>query len=259
MYLNYLDYPNKIIITMPRKDKDPTQHTYEWATKMVKIARELGYQVVTIEKDDVNYDYVTKMIQLHHPRLFIHVGHGCTTSLQGQWECIVTKKFSIDELVEIGKRDISKLDRILNPVKLGGCGKSMCKLENDICNPICLKDTNINLLKGTIIYGVACHSASQLGKCSIRYGIESYIGYDDLLLFPVDDMRSQDMFGEVHIEFLRCLLEGYSVSEANKEANKMESNYIRIYKKTKYISLPLVWNKMHREILGNKDARIFDT
>jgi len=53
----------KILIMMPMKHGDPTQHTFKWAQKAVKLATDFGYTVKTIEKNDVTYDNVTKTIK----------------------------------------------------------------------------------------------------------------------------------------------------------------------------------------------------
>lgn len=244
-----------VLITMPRKVGDPTFYTSMWAHKMESVARSLGYNVITLKGDNVTYRNVTAAIEKYRPRLYIHSGHGCPSSLNGQNECIVTRKFSIDELLSMEPK---KLDKLLDPIKLSGCGKSICELESNACSPLCLKDTNIHLLRGSIIYAIACHSTEQLGKCAIRYGVQSYVGYHDLLLFPVDGMKSQDMFGDMHIEFLRYLLSGYSVGEADRAMRKMEDTYIRLYRQTKWVALPLLWNTLHREVLGDRNAIIYE-
>lgn len=243
-----------ILMTIPRKAGDPTWYTSEWAQKMENLARSLGYNVVSIKGGNTTYKNVTTAIERLKPRLYIHAGHGCPTSLNGQNECIVTRKYSVDELMSM---EPQQLDKLLNPVKLSGCGKSICQLENNLCSPICFKDTNIHLLKDSIIYAVACHTAESLGKCAVQYGVETYVGYRDLLLFPVDQMHSQDMFGEIHLEFLRYLLSGYNVGEANDAARRMEDSYIRLYKSIKWTALPLLWNHLHREVLGDSSARIY--
>lgn len=247
-----------ILVTIPKKIGDPTYYTSTWGEKMVSVARKMGYKVVTLKGDNVTYRNTTAAIEKYHPRLYVHTGHGCQAHLTGQRECILTRKFEVEELLSMGHE---KLDKLLNPVRLGsskGCGEDVCKLENDLCNPICLLDTNIHLLKDSIVYAVSCHSAERLGKCAITYGIQSYIGYNDLLLFPVDSMRSQNMFGDIHVEFLKNLLEGSTVEEANDNVSIMEDTYIRFYKKIKWVALPMLWNAMHRRVLGNRYARIYE-
>jgi hypothetical protein len=242
-----------ILITIPRKQNDPTTYTSVWGEEMVKIARSLGYSPIILRGDNVNYRNTNAAIEKYHPRLYVHTGHGCSYHLTGQRQCIVTRKLEIDELLSMNPE---KLDRILNPIKLSGCGKNICQLQNDTCQPLCFNETNIHLLKDSIIYAVACHSAEGLGRCAIQYGVDAYVGYEDLLLFPVDNMRSQDMFGDIHLEFLKYLLSGYTVGEAEYAMRMMEDSYIRLYKPIKWIGLPLLWNHLHREVLGNKNATI---
>lgn len=247
-----------VLITIPRRANDPTWYTSEWAHKMENMARGMGYKVITIKEGNVNYNNVSFAIEKWKPRLYIHAGHGCPLSLNGQVECIVTRKFLIDELVIMGEKDPEKLDRIFNPVKLSGCGKSTCQLESNACSPFCMKDTNVHLLEGSIVYAVSCHSAEQLGKCAIQHGVEAWVGYEDLLLFPVDNMRSQDIFGEVHIEMLAGLLEGKTVGEAYDSMIKMQDTYIKLYKPIKWVALPLLWDRLHSRVLGNREARIYE-
>lgn len=246
-----------ILITMPRKAGDPTWYTSQWAHKMESMARSLGYNVISLKGDNVTYRNVNVAIERYKPRLFVHSGHGCPSSLNGQNECILTRKFSIDELMMIGETNPEKLDKLFNPVKLSGCGKSICNLTSNVCSPLCSNPTNVHLLKGSIIYAVSCHSAGQLGRCAIQYGVESYIGYNDLLLFPVDSMKSQDMFGEIHLEFVKHILMGETVEEADNAMRRMEDTYIRLYKTVKWIGLPLLWNHLHRKVLGNRDVRMY--
>lgn len=250
--------PETILITMPYKKGDPTEFTYKWGEEAVKIAKKLGYKVIEIKEKDTTYNNVTDIIKKYNPRIMTHFGHGCPNSLQGNNECILTRKFSVDDIVCMlqypqGRQKVLKL---LNPLGQLSC-PGICALNNDPCGGVCTYDTNINLMKGSIIYSVACHSASQLGPCGIKYGVQSYIGEDDLLMFPVDSLKSQDIFGDVQLTFFKELLMGKSVQEAEKVMSELEDSYIRRFKKIKYVSLPLLWNKIHRKTLGNKNATIY--
>ncbi len=242
-----------ILVTRPRKDKDPTEHTHKWGGLAIKMMRSYGYNVVDIEKNDVTYNNVSQSIQHYQPRLFATFSHGCPSSIQGQDECVITRKFDIDELVKM-----SNFKEIIMPlIYESGCTTCMNSLDKDICNPLCVNDTNVHLLKGKIVFTVACYSASQLGKCAIRYGAKAYIGYSDLLLFPVDEMNSQDMFRDVHLVFIRELLEGRTIAEAERKTNEYEDALIRFHKKTKYVALSLLWNRINRRVLGDKNVTIY--
>lgn len=253
--------PETILITMPIKKGDPTEYTFSWATKAEQIAKDLGYNVVTIKGVDNTYNNATEAIKKYKPRLYTHFGHGCGSSLQGDRECEIVRKYSVDELVCMAEspyiEERQKLLKLLNPLGEISC-PGICALDNDPCAPYCTYPTNINLLKGSIVLAVACHSASMLGKCSIRYGVDTYIGYDDLLMFPVDTMQSQDMFGEVQLNTFKEILMGKTVQEAIESTGKLEDTYIRKYKRIKYISLPLLWNKTHRKMLGRTNSLIYE-
>lgn len=253
-----------ILIAMPMKPGDPTEHTYAWSQKAVDIAKNLGYDVKTLEKDDTTYDKVTSAIKKYKPRLFASFSHGCPSNLQGQNECMITRKFTADELIEMADGSSEKKDivlKMLNPLasisEVGVLCDGICNLNNDICSPLCEYPTNINELRGSIVYATACFTAKQLGTCSIKYGVQCYVGYNDLLMFPVDSLKSQDMFGEVQLEFYKSLLMGKSVFEAEQNMIALEDSYIRKYKKVKYISLPMLWNKMNRRVLGDTNASIY--
>ncbi len=249
----------KVLILAPMKNGDTTQYTYEWAQRATQITKDLGYNVKTIEKDNVTYENVTNTIRTFKPRLLVSFSHGCPSSLQGQYECVITKKFAFDELLSMHNNpDIEKADTFRKMFKpLGENCTSTCLLDNNICNPLCSNDTNVNELKESLIYAIACFSAKQLGKCSINYGVNSYIGYQDLLMFPVDNFNSQDIFGNIQLEFYKSLLLGKSVGEAEQDMIQLEDTYIRKYKKIKYISLPILWNKVNRRILGDKNASLY--
>lgn len=253
--------PETVLITMPIKKGDPTEYTYTWATKAEQIAKELGYNVITLKGNENTYDNVSDAIKKYKPKLYTHYGHGCPSSLQGQQECLIVRKYSIDELICMAEspyiEERQKVFKLLNPMGKLSC-PGICALDVDPCSPLCVYPTNINLLKDSIILAVACHSAAQLGKCGIKYGVKTYVGEDDLLMFPVDTMNSQDMFGEIQLTMFKELLLGKSVQEAVNTTEKLEDTYIRKFKTVKYIALPILWNKIHRQVLGNKNAMIYD-
>lgn len=247
-----------VLITRPLRMSDPTQYTYQWAEKAIQTAKNLGYNVIDIKQKDTTYDKVTKAIKDHNPRLYAHFGHGCPSSLQGSYECIVTRKYSVDDLICMAEDpyERQKVLKLLNPLGQLSC-PGICSLENDPCSPYCTYDTNINKLKGSIVMAIACHSASQLGTCGVKYGVETYIGYDDLLMFPVDSKKIENTFGEVQLTMFKEILMGDTVQEAISKMEKLEDRYIKKYKKIKYVALPMLWNKLHRKILGNNNNMIY--
>ncbi len=256
-----MNEPAVILFTMPRKKSDPTEFTYQWAEKAVQLAKDLGYNIITIKENDTTYSNVTKILSENKINLFVHYGHGCPSSLQGQQECEVVRKYTVDELICLAEspyiEDRQRVIKLLNPLGELSC-PGICSLDVDPCSPLCIYDTNVNLLKGSMVFAVACHSAAQLGQCAVAYGVTTYIGYSDLLMFPVDTLKSQDMFGEVQLTFLKELLMGKTVQGAEQAMSELEDSYIRRFKKIKYIALPMLWNKLHRQILGDANNMIYN-
>lgn len=252
--------PATIVITMPRKKSDPTEYTFLWATKAAQMAKDLGYNVITLKENDVTHENVTKILKENKVHLYSHFGHGCPLSLQGQQQCIISRKYTTDQLICMAEspymEERQKLLRLLSPLGDLSC-PGICSLDADPCSPLCTYDTNVDLLKGSIAFAIACHSGSQLGKCAVSYGAKTYIGYDDLLMFPVDSLNSQDLFGEVQLTMFKELLLGKSPQEAEKVMSELEDSYIRRFKKIKYIALPMLWNKIHRKIIGNVNSLIY--
>jgi hypothetical protein len=250
-----------IMILCPMKKSDPTEYTYQWAQKAIKMAKDLGYNVRVLEKDNVTYNNVSEAIKKYNPRILATFSHGCPSSIQGQNECAIVRKYNVDELICLAEsphiEDRQRMIKLLDPLGELSC-PGICRLDKDPCSPLCTSDTNINLLKGSIVFAVACHSASQLGRCAINYGVQTYIGYSDLLMFPVDTLESQDMFGDIQLTFLKELLMGNTVQEAEIVMSELEDSYIRRFKKVKYVALPMLWDKIHRRTLGDKNAMIYE-
>lgn len=248
-----------IMLLRPMKKGDPTEYVYQWGGAAAKLIKDLGYNLIDIQKDDVSYENVSFAIQKYRPRVLISFSHGCPTSLVGQNECVITRKFSLDELL-----GMSNFLEIVQPLNYATGCKYTCGMSGsdgigempDVCSPICSYGTNVGLLRDTIVIAIACYSASQLGKCAIKAGASCYVGYNDLMLFPVDSMKSENIFRDVHLVFIKDLLEGKSIEEAEIAMNQYEDSMIRLYKKTKYVALPLLWNKKIRRVLGDYNARI---
>ena len=218
--------PNYVLVTRPRKQNDPTSYTYLWGEQVVSLAYQLGYTVIDIKADECNYETVSQYLYHYKPKLYVHVGHGCVSNLMGQKECIITEG--------------------MNGVE-----------EDQNCKTVCDHYNNTNLLNGTIVYTIACYSSAELARVAVSNGCLCYSGYDDVLLFPVDNMNSQNMFRDTHLTFLKHLLSGDSVYEAERKMSQFEDMLIKKYKSIKYCSLPLIWNKLHRKIIGDGSARIW--
>jgi hypothetical protein len=250
-----------VLITAPKKKDDPTYYTSQWADKAIKIANELGYKVISIKEKDTTYENVSKTLKENKINLYSHWGHGCTSSLQGNMECIVTRKYTADQLMCMAEspyiEERQKVLKLLNPLGQLSC-PGICALDIDPCSASCTHETNVGLLKDTITIAVACHSCTGLGKCAIAYGARAYSGSDDLLMFPVDSKGSQDIFGDVQLTMFKELLLGHTVQEAEKVMSELEDSYIRQFIDTKYIALPLLWNKLHRKVLGDPRSMIYN-
>ena len=247
-----------IMVLLPKKSGDPTEYVSEWGEAAIKVFK--NYNVVPIRGVDVTYDRVSEALYTYRPRVLISFSHGCPTSIIGQKECVVTRKFTFDELLSK-----PNYNEIVQPLYYQSGCRHTCKLE-DPCSIICSRETNLKYLKDTVVIAVCCYTGSQLANCAVMYGVPVYFGYKNLLLFPTDDVKSEDIFKEVHLEFFKPLAAGYTVREAEMAMNIYETNMIKLYKKTKYIALPLVWNikcpdsngimSPNRIILGNKDVKI---
>lgn len=223
------------------------------------MARSFGYNVKILEKENTTYDKVTEALKKYKPRVYIHFGHGCKLSLQGNQECILTRKFNTDQLIDMAQGTIEEREKLLlwlNPLGKMSC-PGICKLDDDPCSPLCLKETNVGLLKDTISIAIACHSASQLGICAVQMGCQTYTGETDLLMFPVDSLQTQNVFGDIQLVLIKELLMGRSVGEAEIIMGLVEDQFIRDNKQIKYMSLPMLWDKIHRRILGDKSATIY--
>lgn len=255
-----------IMILRPMRPKDPTFYTYQWGQQAVNLAKSFGYNVVDIQRENCTYENVSESIQKYQPKLIAVFSHGCVNSLQGQKTCMIAKKYEIEEIVGMkldgyANKDENKImvaSRILEP--LGYINNSntrcACKLD-DPCDLFCRYPTNADLLMNKIVYTTACFSAAGLGRSAIEYGANSYVGFDDLFLFPIDRMNSQNIYGNIQLIGLKELLVGHTPADAEAAMITAEDDLIRKYKKVKYIALTLLWNKTNRRVLGNGNATIY--
>ncbi len=81
--------------------------------------------------------------------------------------------------------------------------------------------------------------------------------YKDGLIYTIDNFHSQDIFINIELEFYKSLLLGKTIGEAEQDMIKLENSYIKEYKELKYVSLPLLWNKMNRKIIGNRNSSLY--
>lgn len=134
--------PATILITIPLKKGDPTEYTASWAEEAVRIAKSLGYNVTALRGNETTRKNVNDAIIKYRPMLMTHYGHGCPLSLQGQQECIVSRRYSTDELMCMAQsqniEERQKLLKILNPL-----GKLSCP---GICSLITILAVRIVLM-----------------------------------------------------------------------------------------------------------------
>lgn len=259
--------PATVMILRPMRNGDPTYWTYQWGQRAVNIAKSLGYKVIDIQKENCSYENVSDAIKKYQPKLIASFSHGCVNSLQGQKTCMIAKKYEVSELVDMAlmgyadgdENKIKIASRILEP--LGYISntntKECCRLSGDPCDLYCLYPTNVDLLKEKIVFTTACFSAAGLGRCAIAYGAYSYVGSEDLFLFPIDSRNSQDMYGNIQLIGFKELLLGHTVGQAEMAMIAEEDKLIRKFKRIKYIALTLLWNKLNRRVLGDKNSTIY--
>lgn len=158
---------------------------------------------------------------------------------------------------DVNKVNISNLIRQHNPRMLISLsnGTRICIEGQNECI-ITNEHKQDNILKNMMVIAIASYTADQLGKYLISKGTESYFGYDDLFMFFGYDIKEEDPFRDIHLAYIMELLKGKTVKQSHRNLNCLENSLIKKYKDTKFISLPLLWNKKHRKILGNEDARL---
>ena len=115
---------NRILLLRPMKLKDPTEYVYQWGGVAAKMIKDLGYSLIDIQKNDVTYENVSSILKEYKPRVLISFSHGCPTSLVGQSECVVTRKFTLDELLMM-----DNFPEIIQPLRYRTGCKYMCQLE----------------------------------------------------------------------------------------------------------------------------------
>lgn len=163
-------------------------------------------------------------------------------------------------LIDVKKEDVNKIN-IFNLIKqhnprmlisLSNGTRTCIESQNECI--ITSENRQDNILKNMMVIAIASYTADRLGKCLVSRGTESYFGYDDLFMFVGCDIKEEDPFRDIHLTYIMELLKGKTVKRAHMNLNCLENSLIKKYKDTKFISLPLLWNKEHRKILGNEDA-----
>lgn len=128
---------------------------------------------------------------------------------------------------------------------------------------------NISLMKGKIIYALACESLAGLGKMAVRKGVEAYIGYFNEFRWTVDPSRTSvpekdknaAPFRKVCFVLGQSLLSGMPAGEAVSRTMREYEKLIRSYGQSKddfgdapLIGLALSWDLMFLGMEGNPGA-----
>ncbi|MCL5091022.1 MAG: hypothetical protein M1514_03370 [Patescibacteria group bacterium] len=127
-----------------------------------------------------------------------------------------------------------------------------------------------DLLKGKIIYAIACRSARTLGNWLADNGTKAYLGYDDDFIFLVDTNKSEkpltDDTAQLYLEpatlVAKSLLEGKTAGEAWQiSQDKFQENINAMLTSESTEDdrdlLPyLYWDREHQVCLGEKEAKI---
>lgn len=220
---------------------DATGHTYNWANGIIKECSMLGYDTKDLKRDEVTYENVSYSLMSYDPNLYIHFGHGCVANLIGQKSCIVTN----------GTQNYSVVENYLTNYGY--------RLDDDImCDIMCGLESNVQLLKNKLVVAYACHSAKRLGVCAMKNGAKAYAGFNDYLIFIVDNKGSEEIFKEPILTFSYSLLNGDTLGEATYKTYEKFDENIRKYKSLKILARLLLWDRKAFTVYGNKDITIFD-
>ena len=212
-----------VAVARPRmKDKkDPTHVTYQWGQKIIDYALENGVDVLDIKDPWTEHDRITPLLHNHHPDLFVYTGHGCRNYLATQNGCSLTNGY-----------------------------------PEDVCAAQCSSKCNLKALRGAIIVTFSCHSASQLGRCAVKYGARAYVGFSDYMMFTTDKMNSQDMFRDALLPMVFELINGKTTGEAVTSTKQALIASAKKFKPIKYLAIPMYWNFEYMQVLGDMNARM---
>jgi len=201
--------------------KDPTHVTYMWGQKIIDYALAHGVNVLDIRDPWIEYGKITPILQNNPPDLFVYTGHGCRNYLATQNGCSLTNGYA-----------------------------------EDVCAAQCASKCNLKALRDSIIVTFSCHSASQLGRCAVKYGARAYVGFSDYMMFTTDSMNSQDMFRDALLPMVFELINGKTVGEAVASTKQALIADAKKFKFIKYIAIPMYWNFEYMQMFGDMNARL---
>lgn len=201
--------------------QDPTHITYEWGQRIIDYALSHGVDVLDITGEWIEHDNITALLSQHSPDMFVYTGHGCRNFLATQKGCSLTNGW-----------------------------------KEDVCSTQCMKPPNLRLLRDAIVVTFSCHSASQLGKCAIKYGARAYVGFSDYMMFTSDGAGSQDMFRDALLPMAIELINGKTVGEAVAVTKAALFTAAKQWKSVKYLAIPFYWNYEYMQVSGDMNARL---
>jgi hypothetical protein len=136
-------------------------------------------------------------------------------------------------------------------------------------NKVILDKNNVWLMKGSIVYALACESLIELGPTAIKSGVITYIGYEEEFKWTVDLSRTSTPdkdrnaapFRRVCFVLGKNLLSGVSVKESIKITQDEYKKLIRNYGTSKdsygdspLIGFALAWDLTFLGMIGDFEA-----
>ena len=210
-----------IVRPLMKDPKDPTHITYKWGQAIIDYALSHGVDVLDITGNWVDYEGITDLLSQYRPDLLVYTGHGCRNYLATQNGCSLTNGF-----------------------------------PEDVCSTQCQKPSNMGGLKDAIVVTFSCHSASQLGKCAVKYGARAYIGFSDFMMFTSDGVGSQKLFRDALLPMAIELVNGKTVGEAVDATKAALYSAAKQWKSIKYLAIPFYWNYEYMQVEGDMNARL---
>jgi hypothetical protein len=178
------------------------------------------------------------------------------------------------KVIDLGQKNVSKLNfekymKKQSPrlVFLNGHGSE--SLVTGYNNEPIVSDSNVDLLKNTITYALACKSAKKLGVLAVKKGCSSFLGYKDNFCiitrkhknFNPEEDDFANYFKEPAITIPLSLIKGNNSFEAlNRAKNKFKDKIREISlsdakEEYKDIRRWLFWNMYNLELVGEENAK----
>lgn len=146
----------------------------------------------------------------------------------------------------------------LHVVLYYGHGSESSLQGQDLDNPV-IDQGNCNLLKGKIVFTIACLSARELGPCACKAGATCYFGYDDYFWVPIDP--SNGALDSLQACAERGMIEMCAKATTSRVARqRMYDRYTEEYDvwlaENFDVALCLFWNREALTLVGDRNARL---